>query len=118
MEGHNGGAEVDHEYLKSTEFRKANLLSFRGAYNPNQADEWIKAIEKIFTVLACTKERKVTFATNMLKADAEFWWVSTKRLLEGAQTHITWDVFKMHFYEKYFLTSVRNAKELEFISLC
>ena len=43
--------------------------------------------------------------------------MGTKRLLEGAQTHITWEVFKMHFYEKYFPASVRNVKELEFMSL-
>ena len=71
-EGHNGGDEVDLEYLKFTEFRKENLLSFRGTYNPDRADEWIKAIEKIFTVLACTEEQKVAFAIYMLEADAEF----------------------------------------------
>ena len=43
--------------------------------------------------------------------------MGTKWLLEGAQTHITWDVFKMHFYKKYFPASVRNAKELEFMNL-
>ena len=55
-EGHNGGAEVDLEYLKFAEFRKANPLSFRGTYKLDRADEWIKAIEKIFMMLACTEE--------------------------------------------------------------
>ena len=82
-ERHNGGAEVDLEYLKFAEFRKANPPSFRGAYNPDRADEWIKAIQKIFMVLAYTKEQKVVFPTYMLKANAEFWSVVTKRLLEG-----------------------------------
>ena len=89
LEGHNDGAEIDLEYLKFAKFRKANPPSFRGAYNPDRPDEWIKAIEKIFMVLAYTKESKGAFATYMLEADAEFWWVGTKRLLEGAQTHIT-----------------------------
>ena len=53
-EGHNGGAEVDLGYLKFAEFRKTNPLSFRGPYYIDQGDEWIKAIEKIFTVLDCT----------------------------------------------------------------
>ena len=105
------------EHIKFAEFRKVNPPSFKGAYNPDRVDKWIKAIEKIFTVLACTEEQKVAFATYMLEVDVEFWWVGTKRLLEGTQTHITWDVFKMHFYEKYFLASVRNAKEVEFMSL-
>ena len=84
LEGHNGGAEVDLKYLKFAEFRKANMLSFRGMYNLDRADEWTKAIEKIFTVWAYTEEQKVAFATYMLEVDAEFEWVGTKRLLENA----------------------------------
>ena len=114
-EEHNEEAEVDLEYLMFAEYRKANSLSFRGAYNPHRANEWIKAIENIFTVLACTKEQKVAFSIYMLEADVEFWWLGT---MERAQTHVTWDVCKMHFHEKYFPTFVRNAKELEFMSIC
>ena len=50
----------------------------------------------------------------MLEVDAEFWWIGMRRLLEHAQTPITWEVFKNVFYEKYFPASIRNAKELEF----
>ena len=71
-EGLNGGAEVDLEYLKFAECKKANLLNFRGAYNPDRADEYIKDIEKIFIMLACTEEQKVAFATYMLEVDAKF----------------------------------------------
>ena len=30
------------------------------------------------------------------------------------QSEITWDVFKMAFYEKYFPVSMRNTNEMEF----
>ena len=40
-------------------------------------------------MLACTEEQKVAFATYILEVDIEFWYVGTKRLVEGAQTHIT-----------------------------
>ena len=40
-----------------------------------------------------------------------------KRLLEGSQTEITWDMFKEAFYSKYFPASVRNVKDLEFMQL-
>ena len=52
--GHGGnpnGPGVDLEYLKFIEFRKKNLLSFRGVFDPDKADEWIKAMEKVFSVL-------------------------------------------------------------------
>ena len=53
----------------------------------------------------------------MLKADPMFWWNGTKNLLENDRTPINYEIFNMTFYEKYFPTSVRNAKELEFMQL-
>ena len=53
----------------------------------------------------------------MLKIDTKFWWNNTKSLLESVGTHINWEVFKVAFYVKYFLISVRYAKELEFMQL-
>ena len=38
-------------------------------------------------------------------------------MLEDAETHITWEIFKMHFYKKYFAASMSNMKKLEFMSL-
>ena len=75
-------------------------------------------MEKIFSVLACIDHQKVAFATYILEADAKFQWNGVKRLLEESQTDISWEVFKDVFYKKYFLASIRNAKELEFMQLC
>ena len=53
-EGHGGnldGVEVDLEYLKFPKFRKANPPSFRRTFNLDKAEEWIKAMEKIFSIL-------------------------------------------------------------------
>ena len=72
-------------------------------------------MEKVFSILAFTDYQKVTFANYMLEADAEFWWNGMRRLLEESQVDITWEVFKDAFYQKYFPTSVWNAKELEFM---
>ena len=50
-EGHGGNpnrAKVDLEYLKFAEFRKANPPSFRGAFSLDEAEEWIKSMEKVF----------------------------------------------------------------------
>ena len=119
-EGHGGnpnGPEVDLNYLKFAEFKKTNPPSFRGSFNPNKAGEWIKVMEKFFSILACIEYQKVAFATYMPEADVKFWWTGVKRLLEGSQTDITWEAFKEAFYQKCFPTSVQNAKELEFMQL-
>ena len=92
------GLEVDLEYLKFAEFQKANPPSFRGAFDPDKAKQWVKAMEKVFSILDYIDHQKVAFATYMLDADAKFWWNSVKRLLEDSQTEIIWDVFKEAFY--------------------
>ena len=63
--------EVELEYLKFAKFQKANPPSFKGAFDPDRAEEWVKAMEKIFSILGCIDHRKVTFATYMLEAYAE-----------------------------------------------
>ena len=45
---------MDLEYLKFAEFRKANPSSFLGTFNLDHANEWIKATEKVFSVLTYT----------------------------------------------------------------
>ena len=119
-EGHGGNPnwpEVNFVRLKFVEFKKENPPSLWGTFNPNKANKWKKAIEKIFSVLACTEYQKVVFATYILEADVEFWWTCVKSLLECSQTDIIWEIFKKAFYYKYFPASIRNSKELEFLQL-
>ena len=78
-----GGNGADAKYQKFSEFRKMNPPSFKGAFNPDEADEWIKEIKKIYSVLACLETQKVAFATYMLKLDVEFWWKGAKSLMES-----------------------------------
>ena len=66
------GPKLDLEYLKFAEFGKVNPPSFWWAFELDKAEEWIKAMEKVFSVLACNDQQKVAFATYMLEADAEF----------------------------------------------
>ena len=53
------------------QFRKANPPSFCGEYDPNVAERWVRQLEKIFGVLECTTEQKVSLATFMLEGEAE-----------------------------------------------
>ena len=82
--GHGNGDE----YMRFSDFCKANPPSFRGAYDPDAANEWIKEMEKIFSILICTEEQKVSFVAFMLKVDTMFWWNDTRNLLENNGTPI------------------------------
>jgi len=61
--------------------------------------------------------QKVNYVVFMLIGEVEYWWASTRRLLEGGRIIITWEVFRIRFLEKYFLNDVRIAKEIEFMQL-
>ena len=99
------------------QFRKANPPSFHGEYDPEVAERWVRQIEKIFGVLECTTEQRVTLATYMLEGEAELWWKSARRLLEARDLHLTWELFVETFYDKYFPENVKNQKEAEFLTL-
>ena len=63
------------------EFKNMQPPLFRGEYNPDVAENQLMHIEKIFEVMACTDEQKVTYATYMLVCKAKHWWKGTKALV-------------------------------------
>lgn len=82
------------------------------------AEYWILQIEKIFNVLGCTEEQKVSLATFMFEAEVEHCWKIAKRMLRGnGDTPLLWDVFLEVFNNEYFLESVREEKAMEFLEL-
>ena len=53
------------------EFQSMQLPSFYGEYNPTVAKNWLIKKEKIFEVLNCTNNQKITNATYMLAGEAK-----------------------------------------------
>ncbi|XP_050908927.1 uncharacterized protein LOC127122669 [Lathyrus oleraceus] len=99
----NGGAGgAPDEFRALGRFQRNNPPTFKGSHDPEGAHEWLKVIEKIFRVMACTEAQKVQFGTHMLSGEAEDWWDNTRQILEAIGTEITWVVFRKEFLEKYF----------------
>ncbi|KAK7264749.1 hypothetical protein RJT34_32359 [Clitoria ternatea] len=98
-------------------FEKRNPPRFKGGYNPDGAQIWIREIEKIFRALQCNEADKVVFATYALSEDAEHWWDSMRKQFEVNDVEITWDYFKDMFLEKYFPADVKEKRQFEFLSL-
>ena len=67
-----GGNDMDADYHKLSKFWRVNQPRFKGTFDPDEADEWMKEMKKIYFVLACLETQKVAFATSMLKSDGEF----------------------------------------------
>ncbi|XP_043694196.1 uncharacterized protein LOC122644893 [Telopea speciosissima] len=99
-----------------TEFRKLRPLAFKGtSADPIIAKGWLRELEKNFELLQCSDEQKVACSTYILQGEADLWWQTTKRILEGQL--VTWAQFLELFREKYFPITVRQAKAAEFIKL-
>nr|KYP63833.1 hypothetical protein KK1_018420 [Cajanus cajan] len=74
-------------------------------------------MEKIFTVLECSQERRLAYAVYMLVGLAEHWWRGTHHMLTTRGVAVDWECFRRVFLEKYFTESVRHANEAEFMQL-
>lgn len=52
-------------------FQQNNLLTFKGIYDTEGAQAWLREIKKIFRVMTCNEVQKVQFGTHMLSEEAE-----------------------------------------------
>ncbi|KAL0544333.1 hypothetical protein IC582_019446 [Cucumis melo] len=78
---------------------------------------WLSSLETIFRYMKCPEDQKVQCAVFMLTDRGTAWWETTKRMLGGDVSQITWQQFKESFYAKFFSASLRDAKRQEFLNL-
>jgi len=91
--------------------------TFKGRYDPDGAQTWLKEVERIFRVMECPEPQMMYFGTHMLAEEADDWWVSTHPILEKGGEEVTWAVFRREFLNRYFPEDVRGKKEIEFPEL-
>jgi hypothetical protein len=113
----NAGAGVNAEKRMLETFLRNHPPTFKGRYDPDGAQTWLKEIERVFRVMQCTDDQKVHFGTHMLAEEADDWWVSLQPTLEHNDAVITWAVFKREFLNRYFPEDVHGRKEIEFLEL-
>ena len=81
--------------------KRLGVQEFRGTTDPTMAEEWLREIERIFGVMDCSEERKVSIASFLLKGRALNWWESyISRQPQGAT--VTWPDFRREYYQQYF----------------
>jgi len=96
-------------------FQRNHPPTFKGRYDPDGAQTWLKEIERVFRVMQCTEVQKVRFGTHMLAEEADDWWISLLPILKQDSTEVTWVVFKREFLDRYFPKDVRGKKEIKFL---
>jgi len=110
----NAGANAEVRMLET--FLRNHPPTFKGRYDPDGAQTWLKEIERVFWVMQCTEVQKVRFGTHMLAEEADDWWISLLPILEQDGAEVTWAIFKREFLDRYFPEDVRGKKEIEFLS--
>ncbi|XP_073152838.1 uncharacterized protein [Henckelia pumila] len=71
----------------------------------------------LFDSLDYGDERRVRLIGHQLHEVAKSWWFTTKKSLEHRGTVLTWNVFKIEFYQRFFPVSYRKDKGTEFANL-
>ncbi|RHN45425.1 putative nucleotidyltransferase, Ribonuclease H [Medicago truncatula] len=113
----NANAGVNAETRMLETFMRNHPPTFKGRYDPDGAQTWLKETERIFRVMQCTEVQKVRFGTHQLAEEADDWWVSLLPNLEQDGAAVTWVVFRREFLRRYFPEDVRGKKEIEFLEL-
>jgi len=111
----NAGANAEVRMLET--FLRNHPPTFKGGYDPDGAQTWLKEIERVFRVMQCIEVQKVRFGTHMLAEEADDWWIGLLPILEQDGAEVTWAVFNREFLDRYFPEDVRGMKEIEFLEL-
>ncbi|XP_072953479.1 uncharacterized protein [Typha angustifolia] len=100
-------------------FMQLNPPVFSGTTDPMEANRWLMDVKKILTAFRCPEDQQVTFATFLLRGEAEEWWKATKRLMPNRpmREYITWKAFTDAFDQKYFPASLLVELTREFTQL-
>ncbi|KAL8155679.1 hypothetical protein AgCh_000906 [Apium graveolens] len=96
-------------------FQSVKPPEFKGEVNHVVARNWLKEMEKAFTLMQVNDDLKTDYASYFLKNEANYWWEST-RALEG-EGPVSWTRFTELFLEKHFPDGLRNQLEVEFLEL-
>ncbi|XP_050889202.1 uncharacterized protein LOC127094404 [Lathyrus oleraceus] len=104
------------EFRALRKFQRNNPPTFEGAHEPDKAQEWLKAIEKIFRVMNCSDAQKVQFGTHMLEKEAEDWWRNiVQRFDEDAEYAANFEEL-IKFCPHYNTANAKRSKCLKFVN--
>ena len=79
--GHRDPGEAEERRLDR--FLRNSPPTFKGRYDPNGAQSWVQAMERIFRAMETSEDQKVRLATHMLAEEAEYWWTNAMGRLEA-----------------------------------
>lgn len=99
-------------------FLKTSPPQFHGDMDPIVVSDWIMEMENAFDLCMCSDDRKVLYASFMLRGSALYRWNMIKES-RGKETllSMSWDQFKELVCENYILESQKRRLQEEFDSV-
>ncbi|XP_019172694.1 PREDICTED: uncharacterized protein LOC109168104 [Ipomoea nil] len=79
-------------------------------------EEWIRNLDKIFSVVGCPEERGVELASFYFSHEADLWWVHEGPACQD-QPDFDWTALKDRMRERFYPSHVRAAMYEEFLHL-
>ncbi|KAL1207552.1 hypothetical protein V5N11_017230 [Cardamine amara subsp. amara] len=103
-------AEELSSYLRMVEqMQRLSTGFFSGGANPEDADAWLRRMERNFLSSRCLAGYQVDIAVHYLEGDAHLWWrgVAARRV----QAEMAWTDFVREFNSKFFPQEALNRLE-------
>jgi len=94
---------------------RSNPKVYDGNLDPIELEDWIRGMEKIFTVVEAPEEKKVNLGTFYLTGEVDIWWSTVKDKLQGPE--LTWTKFLEELRAKFYPITVQRQTEKEFMEL-
>jgi hypothetical protein len=102
---------------KHGEFLKGRPPVFTHAFDPLEADDWVRAVEKQLNIAQCNDLEKVLYASGQLEGAAQTWWESYQAAHPNNAPPVTWNDFVRDFKAHHIPDGVIELKQEEFRNL-
>jgi hypothetical protein len=101
---------------KRAEFMRGHLPVFAHSFDPMDAEDWLRTVERELHTAQCDDREKVLYGPRLLRGAAQSWWESYLATHANLDT-ITWEEFRDNFRQYHVPTSLMIVKKEEFLAL-
>jgi hypothetical protein len=100
---------------KRAEFMRGHPPVFAHSYDPMDAEDWLRTVERELHTAQCDRE-KVLYGPHLLRGAAQSWWESYLTTHANPDT-ITWEEFRDNFRQYHVPAGLMTVKKEEFLAL-
>jgi hypothetical protein len=93
-----------------------NFGRFRHTYDPMDAEDWLRTVERELHTAQCDDREKVLYGPRLLREAAQSWWESYLATHANPDT-ITWEEFRDNFCQYHVPAGLMIVKKEEFLAL-